>query len=217
MTIMTDGEIKQSQYEGKLVIGDFSEESLQPASYDARLGKTALISREDAEVDVEERKSLTIPPNEFALLTTYETFKLPNDIAGHIGIRSYYARRGLVLLAGIQIDPTFEGILVIGAYNASSRKLTLDYKDRFATIEFHRLSRPSEKPHHGIEEQKHGHIPKVDRDYLRQLETASLSDLTKNMISLSQSVHTLTTITYKIIVPILVAIFGAVVFRIILP
>jgi deoxycytidine triphosphate deaminase len=52
-------------------------------------------------------------------VTTHENLHLPHDIAGHIGVKSYYTRKGIVILSGLQIDPGFEGVLVIGMYNAS--------------------------------------------------------------------------------------------------
>jgi len=206
--LMTDFEIKEAIDREDLIINNFSEDCLEPASYDMRLGERALISHREDEINVERENSITILAGEFALLTTHESVKLSKIIAGHIGLRSYFARKGLVLLAGIQIDPTFEGILVLGAYNASSRKITIDYLDKICTIEFHRLARPVEKPHKGIEEQKKRRIPQADKDYLRSLEVESLSELSENVRRLSQNVATLTTVTYKIILPILLLILA---------
>jgi len=209
--LLTDGEIKEAIKSGELVIENFSEDSLQPASYDMRLGERALISGKDAELDLEKAGSVTIGAAEFALFTTHEKVKLSSTIAGHIGLRSYFARKGLVLLAGIQIDPTFEGILVLGAYNASSRRITLDYLDRFCTVEFHRLNKPVEKAYHGIEEQRKGRLPQADKDFLRTLEVESLSDLSESVRRLTENVSTLTTVSYKLILPMLLVILGAVV------
>jgi len=209
--LLTDGEIKEAITHGEIIIENFSEDSLQPASYDMRLGKRALISGKDAELDLEKSGSITIGAAEFALFTTYEKVKLSNTIAGHIGLRSYFARKGLILLAGIQIDPTFEGVLVLGAYNASSRRITLDYLDRFCTVEFHKLNKPVETEYHGIEEQRKGRLPQADKDFLRTLEVESLSDLSESVRRLTENVSTLTTVSYKIILPMLLIIFGSVV------
>ena len=209
--LLTDGEIKKAMEKEELVIENFSEDCLEPASYDMRLGKKALVSGKDAEINIERTGSITIGAAEFALFTTYEKVKLSNVIVGHIGLRSYFARKGLVLLAGIQVDPTFEGILVLGAYNASSRRITLDYLDRFCTVEFHRLNQPVKKAYHGIEEQRLGRVPQADKDYLRTMEVESLSDLSESVRRLTENVSTLTTISYKIVLPLLVGIFLTVV------
>lgn len=209
--LLTNGEIKEAIEKGELAIENFSDECLEPASYDMRLGNKALVSGKDAEINVERTGSITIDAAEFALFSTYENVKLSNVIAGHIGLRSYFARKGLVILAGIQIDPGFEGILVIGVYNASSRRITVDYLDRFCTVEFHRLNKPVEKEHPGIEAQRLGRMPQADKDYLRTMEVESLSELSQSVRRLTENVSTLTRIIYQIILPILVAILGTVV------
>ncbi|MDI6903773.1 MAG: dCTP deaminase [Methanocellales archaeon] len=208
---MTDGEILEMIEKGELVIEDFLDSNLEPASYDMRLGKRGIVSHLEKQIDIERERGITINPGEFALLTTLEKVKLSDTVAAHIGLRSYYARKGLVLLSGPQVDPGFEGILVIGVCNLSPRKITIDYEDRFCTVEFHKLSRAVKRLYPGIEEQAKGEIPKVDKDYLRTLEVESLSEMSESIRQLSSSVGTLTTIVYKVILPIITATFVAVV------
>jgi dCTP deaminase len=196
--LMTDGQIRAAMESGKLGIENFSETSLEPASYDMRFGSRLLVSSNDTEIDLSQKISATLKPGEFGLVTTHENLYLAHDIAGHIGVKSYYTRKGIVVLSGLQIDPGFEGVLVIGMYNASPRSLTLEYLAPFCTVEFHQLAKPVEKPFVAGWEQKEGKIPRVDKDYLRTLETGSLSEmaqsirqLTENVASLSQSVKTM--------------------------
>lgn len=207
--LMTDREIRAALKSGELEIRDYAEAHIEPTSYDMRLGKEALVSRQDQKILLSPSVSLTLSAGDFALIITYESVKMPNDIAAQIGMKSGLARRGLVLLAGLQIDPGFEGVLVLGLYNASPRRITLDYQEPICTVEFHRLSGPVEKPHPGHPDLKQGHIPREDRAFLRTFETESLSELCRSVRTLSQSVSTLTTVTYKIILPILAVIFAA--------
>ncbi len=186
--LMTDTEIKAAIQSGELEIEYFDEVSLQAASYDGRVGSHALIGGADLETDVAKSRSVMIRPGEFILLTTREKFKLSDNLAANLGLRSYYGRKGLILLAGLQIDPGFEGHLVIGGYNAAPRKLVLDYEAPFVTIEFHRLSAAVETPYVSGEEQKRGEIPRIDKDYLRMLETVSLSDLQEELRTLTMNV-----------------------------
>jgi deoxycytidine triphosphate deaminase len=44
---MTDGEIRAAMESGKLGIENFSEASLEPASYDMRFGSRLLVSSND--------------------------------------------------------------------------------------------------------------------------------------------------------------------------
>ena len=190
--LMTDGEIRAAVESGDMAITDFAEYCLQPASYDLRIGGRALRSGDVTEVDVARARSVVLNAGQFALLTTLESVKLPPNVAGHIGVRSYYTRKGLILLAGLQIDPGWDGHLVVGVYNASPRRLALDYEATFCTVEFHRLSVPAEKPYEPGEEQRLGRIPRVDKDYLRTIETETLSEVAESVRALSQNVGTLT-------------------------
>lgn len=204
MSILTDVEIKSAITAGEIAIEPLDEvHGLQPASYDVRLGKKAIITRtvsleelkgkvqkgEVKEINIEKEGSITVPGGAFALVTTLERIKLGRRYAGHIGMRTYYTRKGLVILSGLQIDPGWDGVLVLGLANLSPRSLTLDYSDHLCTIEIHRLNVDA-----GIykgtymAEQREGRIPSADKDYLRTIETMSVSDLTKALIDLSQGV-----------------------------
>lgn len=205
--LMTDSEIKAAMDAGDLVIEHFHEPSLQPSSYDARIGKRALLGGTDAEINVFDKGSLTIRSGEFVLIVTREKFKLSPSIAGHLGIRSYYSRKGLVVLAGLQVDPGFEGHLVIGGYNAAPRSLTLDYESSFLTMEFHRLTRSVDKPFVSGEEQKEGLLPRADKDYLRMLETKSLYDISGDLSNLAKNVGAMQT-QLKYIIPMIGGLYA---------
>lgn len=207
--LMTDKEIKDAMQAGDIEIENFDETSLKAASYDGRVGNRALLGGAESDIDVARARSVTIRPGEFILLTTREKFKLSDNFAANLGLRSYYGRKGLVLLAGLQIDPGFEGHLVIGGYNAAPRKLVLDYEAPFVTVEFHRLSAAVEQPYVSGEEQIKGEIPRVDKDYLRTLETQSLSDLANDVRKLTVSVGKMQNTLYYYYAPLLLAIFIA--------
>ncbi|MGO8866129.1 MAG: dCTP deaminase domain-containing protein [Alphaproteobacteria bacterium] len=209
--MMSDEQIRAACAAGELVIEPFSEESLQGSSYDARIGSRALLGGSDAEIDVADKGAITVKPGEFVLMVTREKFRLNPDIAGHLGVRSYFSRKGFVILAGLQIDPGFEGHLVIGGYNAAPRRLTLDYEAPFLTVEFHRLSHPATKRLKGGAEQRSGHIPRIDKDYLRTLETQSLSDVSEELRKLAVNVGEMEKWFKYFYAPVLLIILAAVV------
>lgn len=205
MAILTDGEIKQAIDKHEVEIDPFDEEhGLQPASYDMRLGKRAIITKSVSldelrgkveqeqvkEINVEKEESITIPGGAFALVTTVERIKLAGNYTGHIGMRTYYTRKGLIILSGLQIDPQWDGVLVLGLANLSPRALTLDYRDHLCSIEIHRLNRAADRDYSGlyVGEQREGRIPSADKDYLRTIETMSVSDLTNALVELSRNV-----------------------------
>lgn len=220
--ILTDGEIKESLKRNEIEIEPFSEQCLNPASYDMRVGDRAVITKtksfenikkefkqeEVTEINVKEKRSIIIPPGAFALLVTMEKIKLPKDYVGNIGMRSYYTRKGLILLSGIQIDPGFEGYLVLGACNLSPRSLEICYGDPICTIELHKLSREAMIAYssEAMEQQKEGKIPRIDKDYLRTIETMSISDLTTALVTLSQNVDNLGKNIRNFWIPLILAI-----------
>jgi len=204
--LMTNGEIKEALASG-LKIDPYDSNRQQPCSYDARAGKEALVSRNDSLINLSKVNSVTLQTGDFALIMTYESFTLPLDIAANIGMKSSLARRGLILLAGMQIDPGFDAHLRLGLYNSSGRPITIDYLDPICTVEFHRLAKPVEKGIGAFPDLREGRIPESDKAYLRELESTSLSDLAKDMRSLTQNMNTLTIVAYKIMLPALIAIF----------
>ncbi len=209
--LMTDKEIMKAIESNIIIIKSFNQARLQGASYDLSVGKEALVSNNDNKVMLSESQSLHLNAGDFALVMSDEYVKMPLDVACSIGMKSTLARKGVILLAGMQIDPGFEGYLRFGLYNASPRKLTLDYQDTLCTIEFHKLASPVQKVIAPNEDLISGKIPEGDREYLRSLETTSLSDVDKNMRTLIQSVNSLTNVVYKFLLPIMLAIFAGVV------
>ena len=209
--LLSDVEIRDAMKNKRIIIDPFYEPSLQPASYDLRIGKRVLVSGMENEIDLEKKRSFTLKAGDFALMTTLEKITLSNDTVAHIGMKSYYIRKGVILLAGLQIDPGWDGYLVLGMYNASPRNITLDYQSPICTVDFYGLAVPVSEPFITGDEQKAGLIPKVDKDYLRTLETQTLSEMSESVRQLSTSVNTLTTVTYKIVLPLLLLILGSVV------
>jgi dUTPase len=100
-------------------------------------------------VEVGKRGVLQIPPGAFALVVSDEYFEMPLDVAGQVGLKSEYARRGIVVLAGPQIDPGFKGTLHLGLANLSTQPVTFVHKGDFATVVFYKLSQPVERGYEG--------------------------------------------------------------------
>jgi len=218
MALLTDNEIEQAMKNGDIEIEPFEAKQLQSATYDMRLGKRAIISktvtleelekqitREEAkEINIEEERSIRIPGGAFALVTTLERIKLGKTYAGHIGMSTYYVRKGLSLLSGLQIDPGWDGVLILGLVNVSPRSITIDYQDDICSIEIHRLNIEPDKIYRGpyMEDQREGKIPKADKDYLRTIETMSVSELTTALVNMSQSVNRLSRYMWYFWIPV---------------
>lgn len=147
--ILVDEEIKKYVSSGEVGIVGFSEKCLQPASYDLRVGEEAFTVSAARVINIQNEGLLEVQPGDFALIMTYEKLRLPSNMLGRFGLRSVYARMGLLATAGPQVDPGFEGKLVIGIVNFSSQSIKLSYLTPFCSLELHRLSREVMNPYRG--------------------------------------------------------------------
>ena len=74
-------------------------------------------------INIQNEGVLEIQPGDFGLVMTQEKLRLPTNMLGRFGLRSAYARMGLLATADPQVDPGFEGNLVIGIVNFSSQSI----------------------------------------------------------------------------------------------
>ncbi|MBB4634356.1 dCTP deaminase domain-containing protein [Longimicrobium terrae] len=107
----------------------------QGASYDMRLGSQYAKAGTIASLN-SIHPTLNIDPGEFALVSTHEMLRMPNDMVGHNGIMSTWAKKGLTSLFSPQIDPGFHGILIVPVFNAGDVRICLTYLDQIFTVEF---------------------------------------------------------------------------------
>ena len=106
MTILSDKELRKYLNEGKIVIDPLiDEKQIQPSSIDMRIGdefkvfkviRKPYIDPKDQDdiasymesMIIEEGEAFIIHPNEFALATTYEYVKVPDDLVARVEGRS---------------------------------------------------------------------------------------------------------------------------------
>jgi len=173
-------------------IDPMAESCLEPASYDFRVGKQAFASNTDAKIDVENKGLVIIDPGEFAVITTRERIRCGPQIAGQIGLCSPYARDGLLLLSGPQIDPGFNGVLIVRVTNLAPRRITLAFEAPFLTSQFFKLSHPVANPYSGSRQGQTGLGPR-DIEDLSNPESPTLGGMVKSLTSLARDVSDLKT------------------------
>jgi len=147
--ILVDRQILKAMELGMIAIDPFEVGNLEPATYDMRVGKTAVVSTSSAPIDLSEHPLLTIEPYAAAILHTVETLRLSDRYAGHVGPKTSLLRRGIIASTGPQIDPGFEGALLINLVNVSPRPFHIRYNETFVTIEFQALSLAPSRPYRG--------------------------------------------------------------------
>lgn len=130
---------------------------LGPAGYDVRLKPVWKVFRRskisslgfidpkqfnDALLRVVEEDELFLQPGEYALAVTLERFVLPNDVQGTFFAKSTYARCGLMLNT-TNVQPGWEGEVVMEFFNAAPLPLLLRANEGFAQIKFDVAESPS--------------------------------------------------------------------------
>ena len=183
MAILSDKTIKEYLEEGKIVIDPLKDEQqIQPSSVDMRLGdefkvfkviRKPYIDPKDEEDIAEYMESSTVPedeafiihPNEFALATTQEYGKVPDDLVARVEGRSSMGRLGVTMhVTAGYVDPGFEGRITLEISNIGAMPVALYPGQRVCQLVFETMTTPAELPY--------GH-PKRNSKYMNQLKPES--------------------------------------------
>lgn len=183
MAILSDKTIKEYLEEGKIVIDPLKDEQqIQPSSVDMRLGdefkvfkviRKPYIDPKDEEDIAEYMESSTVPegesfiihPNEFALATTQEYVKVPDDLVARVEGRSSMGRLGVTMhVTAGYVDPGFEGRITLEISNIGAMPVALYPGQRVCQLVFETMTTPAELPY--------GH-PKRNSKYMNQLKPES--------------------------------------------
>ena len=191
MAILSDKEICKLLNDKKLIIENFSEKCLTPASYDLRLGEYYYSSSKKEPQILSCGDVITIEPNQFVLVTTYEILQLPRNIVGQIGLRARYSLSGLLNISGIQVDPGFKGRLVLGIANLSAKTRKISYLESIFTIQFQTLLEESERQYSGFLLNVNG-IPSRLVELLGGNDIPTICDLGKRVEKLESNIKSLT-------------------------
>lgn len=166
MTILSDKTIKEYLKNGNITIEPLDDEKqIQPSSVDMRLGnefkvfkviRKPYIDPKDPEdvasymesTVVEPGEAFIIHPNEFALATTNEYVKVPDNLVARVEGRSSMGRLGVTMhvTAGF-IDPGFEGKITLEISNIGAMPVALYPGQRVCQIVFETMTTPSEIPY----------------------------------------------------------------------
>ncbi len=166
MAILSDEDLRKYLDEGKIVIDPLiDEKQIQPSSIDMRIGdefkvfkvirKPYIDPKDEEEIAsymesmvVDEGKAFIIHPNEFALATTYEYVKVPEDLVARVEGRSSMGRLGVTMhvTAGF-IDPGFEGKITLEISNIGAMPVALYPGQRVCQLVFETMTSPAKRPY----------------------------------------------------------------------
>lgn len=131
MAFWSSEKIKDKLLHGAL-IEPYDGNAIRYGAYELSLGPEAfLTSYEDSKKrTLADGEQLVIPPGQFGLLLTEEKVSIPNDVLGFISIKASIKFHGLVNVSGFHVDPGFRGKLKFAVYNAGSREVVLQRKQK---------------------------------------------------------------------------------------
>lgn len=182
MATLSGKRIAQLVKAGKLVIEPFDEGLVQPASYDLRLGTKILASPLGPHIPgsivvlTDKSPKYGIQPGQMVAVLSAERLQLPLDVSARFGIRSTFARRGIIAFGGLQIDPGFKGRLVMNLQNVGPENVIIPMREPFFSVEFQRLEEPAEIAYSGSY-QDQDDFPEDQYDFILSARTTSLAEI----------------------------------------
>ena len=204
---LTSDDIEKRVNKGELIEKvTFKKNLLRTVMYDLRLGEEVLVTPQKKPIILEENEVLSIESGQFALLTTEEYLKIPNDVFAFITIRFGYKGKGLVNISGFHVDPGFEGKLVFSVYNVGPTTITLRRKEPVFSIFFYELPK-----HVGPKKRKFLHIPLPLIESLAGARVPSLERLEQSVNRNWTYIKVYGTILTGLFVAILVAVLRAII------
>lgn len=157
--ILSDRTIMEMLQNGSLEISPLTEEQIQPASVDVRLGDTFSVVEDSSSgiITLEnEIKYKTIQtdtyillPGQFVLATTMEYFSLPDNLTAFVEGRSSLGRMGLFIQNAGWVDPGFKGEITLELFNANRCAIELKAGRRVGQLVFAQMDRNALHPYNG--------------------------------------------------------------------
>ncbi|QOJ78469.1 dCTP deaminase [Infirmifilum lucidum] len=153
--MLSGAEIRSLIERGELVIKPFSDEIIRENGVDLRIGEEVAVLLNNPEpldpdrlrevnladyYKVFRTDSFILQPYMKVLVTTLEYVKMPENVAGLIGVRSTFARLG-VSIPPTLIDAGFEGELTIEIHGGAF-PIVLRKGMRFAHVAFFKIEGP---------------------------------------------------------------------------
>ena len=144
------GEKLEEELEG--LITPFDKTAIDCAAYTLRVGDEIYVSPDKAvdnpsrhtKLKLKPSEGFTIPPGQFAFLTTQEKIEVPDTAIAFISIRARLKFRGLVNISGFHVDPGYKGELVFSVLNAGPTPLHLQQGQKLFLIWYSDLDRQTQ-------------------------------------------------------------------------
>lgn len=161
--VLSDRSIKEAMASGRISVEPCDEADIQPSSVDLHLGDDFQVFRNSRypyidpareqpglteRVNASPEEPFVLHPGEFALGTTIERIRLPDDVVGRLEGKSSLGRLGLLIhsTAGY-VDPGWDGRLTLELSNVANLPIVLTPGMKIGQISFLRMSTPVDRPY----------------------------------------------------------------------
>lgn len=158
MSVLGDKTIRKFSTTTPPLITSFSEDCLQGASYDLRMGASYIVTdfkkgKEGREGQLNLHESFEIPAHGICYIETKEKLSLPDDITASLSLRLGLIRKSVFMANQPPIDPTYgltdPGPIWALLYNLSSRPVSIREGDHVLSIEFRETDDHAGKKYRG--------------------------------------------------------------------
>lgn len=154
---LSDRQIKTMVRNGLLISDEYSEECVQQACYELRVGTDYYeLGSTTKQRVTSEFGNVLLKPHQLTVVLTRESVNIPHNIVGRILTKGQLFSVG-ILPVNTYADPGFQGKLGIVMYNASHNYLKIPFEKPIAKIEFSQLSDGVEKLYSG----QHGYQTEI--------------------------------------------------------
>ena len=157
--IISDKTLKKMIKNKTLVVEPITEEQIQPASIDVRLGNTFSLVEDNASGIITLDKKISyktietdtylLMPGQFILATTMEYFELPDGVTAFVEGRSSLGRMGLFIQNAGWVDPGFHGEITLELFNANRCAIELKAGRRIGQMVFAKMDENAQNPYRG--------------------------------------------------------------------
>lgn len=135
--VLSDYDLKQNADE---LVVPFDPRNVSPASIDLTLAG-------DPARRFNKKGDMTLQPDEFTLLRTAETVKVPEYLVAVVKGKSSIARLGVMVECAGFVDPGFRGTITLEVKNLTDKPITLKAGQKICQIIYLQLTRPAVEPY----------------------------------------------------------------------
>lgn len=172
--------IDWSESDGTIEEQIMNSSQIQPASVDLRLDNELRLYGQNVDIidtknmpepdEIRRGEELILNSGEFALASTKETVRIPNDFDAEIKGRSSIGRAGSHIHTAGWVDPGFEGQVTLELINHSPAPVKLYEGMRICQIVFGELKSPAligygDQPDSKYQNQQGATASKIDEDF----------------------------------------------------